>query len=67
MSTSARFMKSAKWMANNTLRCNEQSGKNRRDGSVFDFEIAVVDMKFLDSLNENYRTSWDPTNCGNNS
>lgn len=32
------------------------------NGSVFDFKIAAEDMKFLDSLDENYRTSWDPTN-----
>ena len=32
------------------------------NGSVFDFEIAAEDMRFLDSLDENYRTSWDPTN-----
>lgn len=32
------------------------------NGSVFDFEIDAEDMRFLDSLDENYRTSWDPTN-----
>jgi diketogulonate reductase-like aldo/keto reductase len=32
------------------------------NGSVFDFEISTEDMKFLDSLDENYRTSWDPSN-----
>jgi diketogulonate reductase-like aldo/keto reductase len=32
------------------------------NGSVFDFEIGREDMAFLDSLDENYRTSWDPTN-----
>jgi diketogulonate reductase-like aldo/keto reductase len=32
------------------------------NGSVFDFEIAAEDMRFLDSLNENYRSSWDPSN-----
>jgi methylglyoxal/glyoxal reductase len=31
------------------------------NGSVFDFEIGPEDMQFLDTLNENYRTSWDPT------
>ena len=34
----------------------------KENGSVFDFEIAAEDMRFLDSLNENYRSSWDPTN-----
>ena len=32
------------------------------NASVFDFKIDADDMKFLDSLNEDYRTSWDPTN-----
>jgi diketogulonate reductase-like aldo/keto reductase len=32
------------------------------NASVFDFDIAAEDMKFLDSLDENFRTSWDPTN-----
>jgi diketogulonate reductase-like aldo/keto reductase len=32
------------------------------NGSVFDFEIADEHMRFLDSLNENYRSSWDPSN-----
>jgi methylglyoxal/glyoxal reductase len=31
------------------------------NGSVFDFEITTEDMRFLDSLNEDYRTSWDPS------
>jgi methylglyoxal/glyoxal reductase len=31
------------------------------NGSVFDFEIADEDMRVLDSLDENYRTSWDPS------
>ncbi|MDP3025807.1 MAG: aldo/keto reductase [candidate division Zixibacteria bacterium] len=28
---------------------------------VFDFEISDEDMKALDSFNQDYRTSWDPT------
>ncbi len=32
------------------------------NASVFDFEITAEDMRFLDSLDDNYRTSWDPTN-----
>ncbi len=31
------------------------------NGSVFDFEISPEDMRYLDSLDENYRTSWDPS------
>jgi methylglyoxal/glyoxal reductase len=33
----------------------------QENGSVFDFDLSPEDMKFLDSLDENYRTSWDPT------
>ncbi len=32
------------------------------NAQLFDFEIKAADMKILDSLNENYRTCWDPTN-----
>lgn len=31
------------------------------NADVFDFEISSADMKLLDSLNQNLRTSWDPT------
>lgn len=31
------------------------------NADVFDMEISAPDMKTLDSLNEEYRTSWDPT------
>jgi diketogulonate reductase-like aldo/keto reductase len=30
---------------------------------VFDFSISAQDMEFLDGLNENLATSWDPTNA----
>jgi diketogulonate reductase-like aldo/keto reductase len=30
---------------------------------VFDFEIAAEDMHRLNSLDENLRTSWDPTDA----
>lgn len=33
----------------------------RENSSVFDFEISESDMKKLDSLNEDFRTCWDPT------
>ena len=31
------------------------------NANVFDFEIADADMQILDSLNENFRVAWDPT------
>lgn len=33
------------------------------NASVFDFSISEVDMDFLDGLNENLVTGWDPTNA----
>ncbi len=33
----------------------------RENRNVFDFNISDVDMKSLDSLNEDFRTCWDPT------
>ena len=33
----------------------------RENSDVFDFEISSTEMKILDSLNEDYHTSWDPT------
>jgi diketogulonate reductase-like aldo/keto reductase len=32
------------------------------NAAVFDFEIAPGDMQFLDGVDENLRTCWDPTN-----
>jgi diketogulonate reductase-like aldo/keto reductase len=34
----------------------------RENAAVFDFQISDSDMSALDSLNENLRTCWDPTN-----
>jgi len=39
---------------------NEQ--RIRENANVFDFSISVEDMGFLDDLDENLATSWDPTN-----
>jgi methylglyoxal/glyoxal reductase len=32
------------------------------NSQVFDFEISADDMRSLDSLNEDLRLNWDPTN-----
>ena len=34
----------------------------RENGQVFDFDISDDDMRSLDSLNEDLRLNWDPTN-----
>jgi methylglyoxal/glyoxal reductase len=34
----------------------------KENSEVFDFNLTPDDMKALDSLNENFRNSWDPTN-----
>ncbi len=33
----------------------------RENADVFDFELSKEDMRQLDSLNENFRVSWDPS------
>ena len=35
----------------------------RENAQVFDFHLTVEDMRALDSLDENLRNSWDPTNA----
>jgi len=42
----------------------KSSQKHRiiENSEVFDFNISEEDMKYLDSLNENFRCTWDPTN-----
>ncbi|MEZ4517993.1 MAG: aldo/keto reductase [Chloroflexota bacterium] len=35
----------------------------RENAEVFDFRISADDMVELDGLNENFITSWDPTNA----
>ena len=35
----------------------------KENGNVFDFKIQEDDMKELDSINENFRICWDPTNA----
>jgi methylglyoxal/glyoxal reductase len=35
----------------------------RENSQVFDYNLTNEDMRILDSLNENFRNSWDPTNA----
>jgi diketogulonate reductase-like aldo/keto reductase len=35
----------------------------RENSQVFDYNLTSEDMRVLDSLNENFRNSWDPTNA----
>jgi diketogulonate reductase-like aldo/keto reductase len=34
----------------------------KENSQVFDYRLATEDMRILDSLDENFRNSWDPTN-----
>ena len=34
----------------------------KQNFDVFDFELSEIEMTSINSLNENYRTCWDPTN-----
>ena len=34
----------------------------KENSDVYDFNISKEDMNYIDSLNENYRCTWDPTN-----
>jgi len=35
----------------------------KENSQVFDYNLTVEDMRILDSLDENFRNSWDPTNA----
>ena len=60
--TSAQVL--IRWVLQHDVVALVKSNRAERideNASVFDFEISQEDMQFLDSLNENYRTSWDPS------
>jgi len=66
----AKYRKTAaqiliRWALQHNIVVIPKSSKPERileNGQVFDFEISSADMKMLDSLGEDYRTAWDPTN-----
>jgi diketogulonate reductase-like aldo/keto reductase len=54
-----------RWALQHNIVVIPKSSKPERileNSQVFDFEISSADMKMLDSLGEDYRTTWDPTN-----
>lgn len=54
-----------RWCLQKGVVCIPKSSNNnhiKENSEVFDFEIIESDMQKLDELNENYRSTWDPTN-----
>jgi diketogulonate reductase-like aldo/keto reductase len=46
-----------------SLPKSARAGRIVENANVFDFEISDADMGVLDSMNEDLRTCWDPTNA----
>ena len=67
----AKYHKSAaqiliRWVLQHDIVVIPKSSRPERileNSQVFDFEISSTDMEMLDSLGEDYRTTWDPTNA----
>ncbi len=60
--TSAQIL--IRWVLQKEAVVIPKSSRKERieeNARVFDFSISGDDMKILDSFNEDYRTSWDPT------
>jgi diketogulonate reductase-like aldo/keto reductase len=60
--TSAQIL--IRWVLQKGVVVIPKSSRKERieeNSQVFDFEISDDDMKTLDSFNQDYRTSWDPT------
>ena len=51
-------------LQHNVVVIPKSANKNRikENSEVYDFNISEEDMNYLDSLNENFRCTWDPTN-----
>jgi len=41
---------------------SSQKKRIEENASVFDFQISDKDMTFIDSLHEDHRCTWDPSN-----
>ena len=54
-----------RWSLQHSLVTIPKSVRQERikeNSQVFDYNLTTEDMKILDSLDENFRNSWDPTN-----
>lgn len=54
-----------RWCLQKGVICIPKSSKRehiKENADVFDFEISIQDMYALDNLNENYHSTWDPSN-----
>jgi len=54
-----------RWSLQHNLVTIPKSVREQRikeNGQVFDYNLTTEDMRILDSLDENFRNSWDPTN-----
>jgi diketogulonate reductase-like aldo/keto reductase len=45
-----------------TLPKSTHENRIRENFNIFDFELSIEDMNEIDSFNEDYRITWDPTN-----
>jgi len=54
-----------RWSLQHNLVAIPKSVREERikeNSQVFDYNLTSEDMRLLDSLDENFRNSWDPTN-----
>ena len=54
-----------RWCLQKGVICIPKSSQKthiKENSDIFDFEISDTDMLELDNLNENYHSTWDPTN-----
>jgi diketogulonate reductase-like aldo/keto reductase len=55
-----------RWVLEHNFIVIPKSTKEHRiieNASIFDFSISEEDMEFLDGLNEDLATGWDPTDA----